>query len=383
MRVEVARPSWLPPPPCGHETSNHRGNGSHRVGHRPPRFTLCSVAIGEPYESRLEQLRFSAAAAGFDRTLLWKRSDVLADPLFQQSNISAAFDVTDAFFRRYHHKKGTGHWSARPYCAAFKPVIMWRALHSSAPGDYVLWADASQYARNITLLGGLQQAVALLTGRVPRPPPPNVTGRRWESTPWFRAHARDGWNDLAVRSVYGLLTCSAWDCGADLYTWNGQDNSIEPQTLLEYADLISGGGDALLQRPLILNSNILLENTASNRLLVWDWLQMAVQRPSAFCISHVQDQATWTILVLNRSLPLVNVCPYMTGKGGQKCVTKQKNTNVLIGALEKGAFEVVMPDEVDWLREGYSRNPNGLLPGGKGAAYMASAKKAVQGCIRC
>ena len=178
MRLEVARPSWLPPPPCGHETSNHRGNGSHRVGHRPPRFTLCSVAIGEPYESRLEQLRFSAAAAGFDRTLLWKRSDVLADPLFQQSNISAAFDVMDAFFRRYHHKKGTGHWSARPYCAAFKPVIMWRALHSSAPGDYVLWADASQYARNITLLGGLQQAVALLTGRVPRPPPPNVTGRR-------------------------------------------------------------------------------------------------------------------------------------------------------------------------------------------------------------
>lgn len=48
---------------------------------------------------------------------------------------------------------------------------------------------------------------------------------------------------------------------------------------------------------------------------------------------------------------------------------------MLIGALEKGAFEVVMPDEVDWLREGYSRNPNGLLPGGKGAAYMASAKK--------
>ena len=103
--LEVARPTSLPPPPCGHETSNHRGNDSHRVSHRPPRFTLCSVAIGEPYESRLEQLRFSAAAAGFDRTLLWKRSDVLADPLFQQSNISAAFDVMDAFFRRYHHKK--------------------------------------------------------------------------------------------------------------------------------------------------------------------------------------------------------------------------------------------------------------------------------------
>ena len=372
--MHVARPTLR-----AREDSQHRNNGTYHH----PQFTLCSVAIGEPYESHLEQLRFSAAAAGFDRTMLWKKSDVLADPLLNQSNIGAAFGVMDAFFRRYHHKKGTGHFSARPYCAAFKPVIMWRALLSSAPGDYVLWADASQYAQNITLLGGLQQAVALLTGQVPRPLPRKVTGRRWESTPWFQAHARDGWTSLAVRSVYGLLTCSAWDCGADLYTWNGQDNAIEPKTLAGYAELIGGGGDALLQRPLILNSNILLENTPANKLLVWDWLQMAVQRPSAFCTSHVQDQAAWTILVLNRSLPLVNMCPYMKHKGAGACVRKQKNTNYLIAALEKGAFEVVTPDEVDWLREGYSRNPNGLLPGGKGAAYMASAKKAVMGCIRC
>ena len=143
--------------------------------------------------------------------------------------------------------------------------------------------------------------------------------------------------------------------------------------------MISGGDEALLQRPLILNSNILLENTPANRLLAWDWLQMAVQRPNAFCTSHVQDQAAWSILVLNRSLPLVNVCPYMAGKGGQLCVKNQKNTNMFIGALAKGAFEVVKPDEVDWLREGYSRSPLGLLPNGKGAAYMALAKRSVMG----
>ena len=97
---------------------------------------------------------------------------------------------------------------------------MWRALLSSGSGsgDDVLWADASQYAQNLTLLRGLQQAVALLTGRIKRRPPPNVTSHRWESTPWFRSHTRDGWTDLAVRSVYGLLTCSAWDCGADTCT---------------------------------------------------------------------------------------------------------------------------------------------------------------------
>ena len=378
------RPSWLPSLPLGYGPIVDHGSHTHAHNRtrRRIRYTLCSVAIGEPYESHLDQLRTSAAPAGFDRVMLWKRADVLADPLLNHSTIGAAFQVMHAFFRRYHHKKGTGHFSARPFCAAFKPVIMWRALVTSSPGDYVLWADASQYTRNVTLLGGLQQAIALLTGRTPRPPPPNVTGRRWQQTPWFKAHARDGWTNLAVRSVYGLLTCSAWDCAADLYTWNGQDKAIEGVTLTDYADFIDAS-DALMQRPLILNSNILLENTHDNRLLVWDWLHMAVRRPEGFCWSHPQDQSAWTILVLNRSLPLVNVCPYRHGKGAVTCVNKQKNTNELIDTLQRGAFEVVLPDEVDWLREGYSRNPQGVLPSGKGPNFMATAKKTVQGCVRC
>ena len=87
--------------------------------------------------------------------------------------------------------------------------------------------------------------------------------------------------------------------------------------------------------------------------------------------------------MLNRSLPLVNVCPYRHGKGAVTCVNKQKNTNELIDTLQRGAFEVVLPDEVDWLREGYSRNPQGVLPSGKGPNFMATAKKTVQGCVRC
>ena len=46
---------------------------------------------------------------------------------------------------------------------------------------------------------------------------------------------------------------------------------------------------------------------AETRLFVWDWLGMAVAKPRGFCSSHVQDQAAFTILVYNRSLPLVNV----------------------------------------------------------------------------
>ena len=369
---ETHRPAWLPPPP------RQLWSSIYTRPRRRPRFTLCSVAIGEPYESHLEQLRYSAAAAGFDRAMLWKRADVMADPLLSQPAFKAAFATMHAFFQRYHHKRGTGHFSARPFCAAFKPVVMWRALIDSSPGDYVLWADASQYARNVTLLGGLQEAVALLTGGVPRPPRPNVTSHRWRRTPWFTVHERNGWTDLAVRSVYGLLTCSAWDCAADLYSWNGISNAIARTTMTEYADLI--GDTDLLQRPLILNSNILLERTAVNQLLVWDWMHMAVERPSAFCMSHIQDQAAWTILVLNRSLPLVNFCPYLHAKGPNVCVHKSKNTNTFIDQLRGGRFEIVTADEIDGLRDGYVRS-NRPLPVGN--VPLTSVKKAVQGCVKC
>lgn len=347
-----------------------------------PRFTLCSVAIFEPYESHLEQLRTSAAAAGFDRTMLWKRADVLADPLLSQHRVKAAFDTMHKFWAKYHRKKGTGHFSARPFCAAFKPVIMWRAMLQSAPGDYVLWADASQYSSNVTLVGGLRKAVRLLSGRVPRPlPRPNVTSPRWQRTPWFQAHMLNGWTNLAVRSVYGLLTCSAWDCSADLYTWAAQTNAIESVTINAYADMIAGSD--LLRRPVILNANILLENTPTNQILVWDWLHMAVKRPDAFCTSHIQDQAAWTILVLNRSLPLVNFCPYLSKKGQNTCVHAMKNTNSFIESVGLGRFEIVTADEVDGLRDGYARGDNATLPTGVAGVTPPVAKKAVQGCVRC
>ena len=119
-----------------------------------------------------------------------------------------------------------------------------------------------------------------------------------------------------------------------------------------YADLVPDP-DALMQRPLVLNSNMLLENTRANRELVWDWLGMAVARPHAFCMAHTQDQSAWTILVLNRSLPLVNPCPYLTLEGSQRCVTHQKDTNFFLSMLGEGAFEVVEAAEYDALREGY------------------------------
>ena len=46
-----------------------------------------------------------------------------------------------------------------------------------------------------------------------------------------------------------------------------------------------------LNRTHVLASNLLLENSRANRLLVWDWFAMAHARPEGFCMSHTEDQA--------------------------------------------------------------------------------------------
>ena len=98
------------------------------------------------------------------------------------------------------------------------------------------------------------------------------------------------------------INYASWDCETDLYTWNGQQQVINEVTRRGFAELIPLA-EELLQRPLVLNSNVILRNEPSTRLFVWDWLGMAVARPRAFCSSHVQDQAAFTILLFNRSLP--------------------------------------------------------------------------------
>ena len=58
---------------------------------------LTGVAIGEPYESHLTEMAKSAAAAGFDRTLLWTRKELLLDPVLRHR-----FDWAQPFNHRLH-----------------------------------------------------------------------------------------------------------------------------------------------------------------------------------------------------------------------------------------------------------------------------------------
>ena len=97
------------------------------------RTFLVSVAIGPKYEQRLPQMRARLnASTGIDVLLLWSRYDVTSDSLYQRH--AATFDWMERTYRRRYRY--------RPYCALFKPVVLWRAFEMASEGDVVLWIDA-------------------------------------------------------------------------------------------------------------------------------------------------------------------------------------------------------------------------------------------------
>ena len=314
MDIDVVlppRPSWLPAPPDQLRAAVPRPP-------RLPRSTLVSVAIGAEFERKLEALRASAFSAGFDDVLLWREHQFLADPVLRTPLVGSPAGATfrDVFVGVLRHERFDPRAqkitkSIRPYCAAFKMVALWRALQQSEHGDYVMWADSSRYFANVTLAPGLlRRAVDLLRGAVPRPTRPSHVAARWRASSWYDGRLKTGdWASVAVGSAFGLLTCSGWDCETDLYTWNGLQQVISDRTRAAYSELI--GASDLLQRPLVLNSNILLRNAPSTRLLVWDWLGMAVARPAGFCSSHVQDQVARARIHPQTSLPPAPFSPWL------------------------------------------------------------------------
>ena len=96
---------------------------------------------------------------------------------------------------------------------------------------------------------------------------------------------------------------------------------------------------------------------------MWDWFAMAAARPQGFCMSHTEDQATFTMLVQNRSLPLLNPCVYLTHvRGYEKCYTYTKRANNFLGILGAGRFEVVAGTEYERVLDGHEvprSNPSG------------------------
>ena len=169
------RPRWMPPPP-------REAPQALRVAAPLPRRMLVSVGIGPAYEASLAPLRTSASTAGFDGILLWTEAHLRADPLWAEH--AAALEALRLIGMQSRRK----HRSSRPYCAAFKPFALWRAMQGTAEGGHVMWADASKYFPNaslpVTRHGSvLREAIDVLRGRRTPPPSPWLS-RRWRMTQW-------------------------------------------------------------------------------------------------------------------------------------------------------------------------------------------------------
>lgn len=127
---------------------------------------------------------------------------------------------------------------------------------------------------------------------------------------------------------------------------NGESSNVGARTLAAYAPLIANAS-ALLSQPHVLDSNILLRVDARGRELVRAWVQMAWDSPEGFCSSHPQDQSAWSVLVHNRSLPLINVCAHLDegfrgfGVEGGSCHKTSKSTPFLLRALATRRFTVL------------------------------------------
>merc|ERR1712048_1094383 len=112
-----------------------------------------------------------------------------------------------------------------------------------------------------------------------------------------------------------------------------------------------------MMSPHILNSHIMLKNTRAHRLLVEEFLNMALRKPRGFCHSEdAQDQLAWTILVLNHSLPLVNPNVYEApmvdrhgNKRGPHPCSFAKIFDFVIGKVRRGAYEIVEAADYDSL----------------------------------
>jgi len=244
-----------------------------------PHIKLVSVGIDEPYESTLNQLRAVAANIGFSSTQLWRRQELYQDPFFVDNR--HAFDEL-SFKKSLICKKF--HRLCRPFCMAIKAIALLRAMTSIAEGDYVMWTDASRHINYSSAdLRDLNACAAV----------EHLQNRR-------------------AQSMYGMVECTDLKpaCDQDLCEINsdGIPPLVEEATIWGFRHMIPDV-PRFMNSQHILTANLLLQNTRYNRMLVQSWLNMALQHPQAFCASSwTQDQAAWTILAFNLSLPLVNPC---------------------------------------------------------------------------
>jgi len=285
------------------------------------RATLVSVAIGPQYEAKFPTLNAAASAGGFDAVQLWTESDMMNDPIFREH--SSAFRTLHRTVSGY--EGGLNHYF--PYCGAFKPLALLRALLNSCEGDYAMWTDASRYFAPTLDGANVKRAISQL--KTEYDPPPIPPGSSWASMDMGALRTK-------ADSIYGQMTCRMHDMPESAHykalvqkTGVLADGVIDLPNPHEHLRLcepghISSSPTAFLdafdvrRADLMQNYNILrnmlIANTPDNRALLWEWLNMALDQPVPFCAPANPEEAALQTLLVKKSLPVFSTCMYITDR---------------------------------------------------------------------
>jgi len=244
------------------------------IPERSPQWqtVLVSFAMKEPFETVLRYFNATWKQAGFDRAQLWRLEDFLADPLvgLHKAKLESMKEKED-----------------RPFCGAFKPFALLRSLKESAPGDYVVWIDASQH--------------------FPYPLPSHVNVHA------AIARLNDGQSEPI--SIYGRIEC--WHHVGDLLP-----------AAMRYLKDIRG----------IVNAQIILANTVFNFELISDWLVLALNSTDLFCDHGGEDNNAWMILACTNHLPGYVDFPARQLRQAEAFVFSTISPQYLLEGMEKGWY---------------------------------------------
>ena len=223
--------------------------------------------------STLHYFRANATRLGFNGTLLWTKADLQSDPIFA-SNLTHLLDLQNETTTPLELQA-----KARPYCAGFKALMLWRGMQMSEPGDYVMWADATRhfdYSQRKPARATIQAVMERLQ--------------------------QDGHTD-----AFGFV----WGCRNSSWAYSTLQHQIKySPTLVRFFPLVDSMS-TIERRKLEMNSaHLLLQNNPRNRALVQEFLQYYVDYASAraVCQAHDADQALWNLMGVSHGLHPLNIC---------------------------------------------------------------------------
>jgi hypothetical protein len=167
----------------------------------------------------------------------------------------------------------------RPYCAAFKPLIIVRALENYVlENEWLLWSDSSHHNRP-EIFSDVRDATIKLS-------------------------------NSGIDATWGLSHCSE---NGMSHVYNNMSHGSYPHvsnvTLFEFKHLLKKPRE-FLDDIMVLNTHILIKNNDNNRAIAKLWLNMALENSQGFCNSHLQDQSALSMLVYNLSLPRISTCRF-------------------------------------------------------------------------